>query len=132
MRSAYRGFSLLEVLVAFVMLSLALSVLMRIFSGGTHNAALASDYSRAVLLAETRLAVAGIETPLQEGISAGSADEKFRWQTSVHMQPAIAETPSILSPVGLFEVEAKVMWNDGSKERIVALNTMRVAPITAP
>lgn len=132
MRSACRGFSLIEVLVAFIILSLALSVLMRIFSGGTHNAALASDYSRAVMLAETKLAAAGIETPLQEGVAAGGADERFRWQISARMLPAAAEAPGVLMPVGLFEVEARVMWQDGAKERAVLLNTLRVAPVNAP
>lgn len=132
MRNGSRGFSLLEVLVAFIILALALSVLMRIFSGGTHNAALASDYSHAVLLAETKLAAVGIETPLQEGLTAGSADERFRWQTSARMQPAAAEAPGALMSVGLFELEARVMWNDGGRERVVALNTLRLAPINAP
>lgn len=132
MRSACRGFSLLEVLVAFIVLSLALSVLMRIFSGGTHNAALASDYSRAVLLAETKLAAAGIEAPLQEGTAAGSVDERFSWQTSARMLPAEGEMPGALMPVGLFELEARIMWKDGGKERFVTLNTQRVAPINAP
>lgn len=132
MRNACRGFSLIEVLVAFIILSLALSVLMRIFSGGTHNAALASDYSRAVLLAESRLAAVGIETPMQEGVAAGSADERFSWQTSARMLPAAAEAPSALAPVGLFEVEARIMWTDGGKERTVVLNTLRLAPINAP
>lgn len=132
MRNACRGFSLIEVLVAFIILSLTLSVLMRIFSGGTHNAALASDYSHAVLLAETKLAAAGIEIPLQEGVTAGSEDERFRWQTSARMLPATAEVPGALIPVGLFEVEARIMWKDGSKERVVVLNTLRLAPINAP
>lgn len=131
MRNACRGFSLIEVLVAFIVLSLALSILMRIFSGGTHNAALASDYSRAVLLAETKLAAVGIESPLEEGV-AGGAEERFRWQTSVHMLPASAETPDALLPVGLFQVEARIIWQDGGKERAAVLNTLRLAPINTP
>ncbi|MDD5402911.1 MAG: type II secretion system protein [Sulfuricella sp.] len=132
MRSACRGFSLLEVLVAFVILSLALSVLMQIFSGGTRNAALANDYSRAVLLAETKLAAAGIETPLQDGVVAGSTDERFHWQLAMRMLPAAADAPAALMPVGLFDVEARVMWEDGGKERMVKLDTMRIAPLNAP
>ena len=132
MRNACRGFSLLEVLVAFIILSLALSVLMRIFSVGTRNAALAGDYSRAVLLAETKLAAAGIETPLQEGIATGGIDERFRWQTSARMLPAAAGAPGALMPVGLFEVEARIMWKDGVNERAVVLNTLRLAPINTP
>jgi prepilin-type N-terminal cleavage/methylation domain-containing protein len=49
------GFSLLEVLVAFVILSLVATALFRLFSGALNNASASEDYSRAVLVAESAL-----------------------------------------------------------------------------
>ena len=53
-----RGFSMLEVLVAFVILALVGTALFRLFSGALNNASAADDYSRAVLVAESVLAEA--------------------------------------------------------------------------
>ena len=48
-----RGFSLLEVLVAFVILALVATALFRLFSGALQNASAAEEWSRAVLVAES-------------------------------------------------------------------------------
>ena len=65
-----RGFSLLEVLVAFVILSLVATALFRLFGGALNNASAADDYSRAALLAESVLAETAAG-PLREGGAAG-------------------------------------------------------------
>ena len=66
-----RGFSLLEVLVAFVILSLVAIALFRLFSGALNNASAADDYSRAVLVAESALATAAAAQPLREATQSG-------------------------------------------------------------
>ena len=55
-----RGFSLLEVLVAFVILAAVATALFRLFSGALANASAADEYSRAMLVAESALAGLGI------------------------------------------------------------------------
>ena len=62
MRSERRsgGYTLIEVLVAFMIMAMALTVLLRIFSGGVRNIDVSSDYARAVLIAESQLAATGI------------------------------------------------------------------------
>ena len=47
---------------------MALTVLLRIFSGGVRNVAVSSDYAKAVLIAESRLATAGIDDTLAPGL----------------------------------------------------------------
>ncbi len=61
------GFSLLEVLVAFAILSLSLGVLLAIFGKGMDLVGTSDKYTRAVLLAESTLASVGVEKTLQEG-----------------------------------------------------------------
>ena len=70
-----RGFSLLEVLVAFVILSLVVTALFRLFSGALVNASAADDYTHAVLVAESALAEAAAAVPLVEATNSGSADD---------------------------------------------------------
>jgi general secretion pathway protein I len=76
-----RGFSLLEVLVAFAIMALALGALMQVFSTGLRTVTLGDEYTRAVLLAESKLAAMGVEEPLQEGEQSGTFDEHYRWRT---------------------------------------------------
>ena len=133
-KRASGGFSLLEVLVAFVILALTLSVVMRIFSGGLRNAALADDYSRAVLLAESRLAELSVR-PV-EGEAGGEFDGKFRWHSSTHPwvdDIAAAGEGTQPMPVRLMEIEVRVAWGEeGGKSREVGLNTLQLAAVPGP
>jgi general secretion pathway protein I len=124
-----RGFSLLEVLVAFIILSLALGVLMRIFSGGLGNIGAAEHYSRAVAIAESQLAAAGVESPLTEGENAGEVENGYRWRTSVkRVEPGGGALDNAALPVGLFQVEVTVNWDDtATTPRGLRLVTLRTA-----
>ncbi len=130
----HKGFSLLEVLVAFVILALAMGVLMRIFSGGLQNATRAGEYQQAVLLAKSKLASIGIETPLEESDSNGEFDGKYRWHLIMHRyqdNSAAADEqaglPASLLPVKLLEVEVQVLWGDSLRPHSIALKTLRMA-----
>ena len=57
-RTAQGGFSLLEVLVAFIILALVATALFRLFGGALGNASAADDWTRAMLVAQSRLALA--------------------------------------------------------------------------
>ena len=130
MKRTSAGFSLLEVLVAFVILALTLSVTMRIFSGGLRNAALADDYSRALLLAQSRLAELSVQ-PLA-GEASGEFDGKYRWHSTIHPRIDEASAAGIgapLLPVSLMEIEVRVAWGEeGGKSREIALHTLQLAP----
>ena len=127
MKRSCRGFSLLEVLVAFIILALALGVLMRIFSGGLGNIGLAEHYSKAVAIAEIKLAAVGVESPLTEGENSGE-EQGYAWRTSVRRY---AEETSPVEPatllLDLYEVEVIVNWDDSTKPRGVRLVSLRAA-----
>lgn len=134
MKRASAGFSLLEVLVAFVILALTLSVIMRIFSGGLRNVVLADDYSRAVLLAESRIAELGVQ-PV-EGEARGEFDQQFRWHSTVRPwldDASGAGAGSQPLAVRLMEIEVRVAWGEeGGKAREVGLSTLQLAPAPGP
>ena len=78
------GFSLLEVLVAFVIVALVVTALFRLFGGALGNASAADEWTRALLVAQSRLALAASVEPLREATDAGSeADGRIDWRTSV-------------------------------------------------
>lgn len=121
---------MLEILVAFVVLALTLSMIMQIFSGGLRNVGRSDEYSRAVLVAESKLTeLTG--SPLQLGAQAGEADN-FKWSglITAYSDPAtLAQNP--LDPnlaVELYKIEVDVSWGKEEKPRSVRLNTVRLVP----
>lgn len=135
LRTKQRGFSLLEILVAFSILALSLGVLMQIFSGSLRNADVTRDQAQAVALAQSLLALTGIEATLTAGERAGVLDEKFRWLLRVNpfvQEPRTGETEAVRSPrlLDLWEVTVQVAWGGDSRlpERAFTLTTLRVQP----
>lgn len=123
-----KGFSLLEILVAFVILSLTLGVIMQIFSGGLRNVRHSDDYSRAIYLAESRLAALGVEQALREGGMSGELDRRFRWQVSVQPYREAVTSDESQMKVALYRASVTVAWDDGGHVRSVELSTLRLAP----
>lgn len=135
MARATRGFSLLEVLVAFVILSLVATALFRLFGGALNNAAAASDWSRALLVAETRLAVAATAMPLREGTDNGADqnDPRIRWATRVEPYTPPNTTDDLeraaeVLPTRLYRVSVDVSFpGDNGRDRVVSLATLKIA-----
>jgi general secretion pathway protein I len=128
------GFSLIEVLAAFVILALVGTALFRIFAGALGNASLSDEYSRATLLAESRLASPGVETPLREGTQQGTSDDgKYAFNSSIQPYRPPASTPDLdaavdLMPVRLWRIAVIVSWPGvAGSDRSIALATVRLA-----
>jgi general secretion pathway protein I len=77
------GFTLLEVLVAFTILALMLTVLLRIFSEGFRGMTAAEVHAAAALHAQAALASVGAEIPLAVGEWTGQYDDGFRWRVRI-------------------------------------------------
>ncbi len=133
-----RGFSLLEILVAFVLLALAMAVLMQIFSSSLNGATVADRYAKATMLAESKLAAAGVEEALNEGSSSGTYDELFSWVVEIkpYNEPSADTTGANLDQilfVKLFEITATVSFpaNDRRTDRtarVVSLTKLKLGP----
>jgi general secretion pathway protein I len=135
LRTKQRGFSLLEILVAFSILALSLGVLMQIFSGSLRNADVTRDQAQAVALAQSLLASAGVEVTLAAGERAGVLDDKFRWLLRVNpfvQEPRAGETDAVQSRLllDLWVVTVRVAWGGDyrSPERALTLTTLRAQP----
>jgi len=127
------GFSLLEVLVAFVILTLVAATLFKLFSGALANASAAEDYSRAVLVAESVLAETASVKPLKETTREGTADDgRIQWTARV-----VAFTPPGVPPeleqaaqtiaVRLYRVSVDVAFPaPAGGTRTLALATTRI------
>lgn len=129
---AHRGFTLMEILVAFVVLAAAVGVLYRTFSAGLQNVDAVAGYSEAIAIAEAKLTGLGLEKPLEEGEESGSTeDRRFNWQIAVRPDtpPGLApdQPGGFISPHQLLRATVTVTWNErGDQKRSVALSTVRM------
>lgn len=131
-----RGFSLLEVLVAFVVLSLALAVIMRIFSQGMSSVGESEHHARAVMLAESKLALLGAGIPLEEGETSGDSEDQLHWRVRLTaydpdklkaIKDGQPQPPPL--PVRLLQVEVEVSWGAAhAAPRRIRLVTVKLAP----
>ncbi len=119
------GFSLLEVLVAFAILSISLGVLMQIFSQASQTTLVSSQYSRAASLAEAKLNQVGSTIALEEGTVAGDPEEGIAWEVSI-LPMELGEEFGAEPPASPYRVNATAIWQDGTQVRRVTLSTLRL------
>lgn len=122
-----KGFSLLEILVAFSVLAIALGVLMRVFGGAARAAGITEEYARAVVAAESLLADVGVGQPLIVGAREGQFGDEFRWILRVAPYPVPGMEGSAL-PLRLYAVDVSVIWGEGEggEPREVTLSSLRL------
>jgi general secretion pathway protein I len=125
------GFTLIEVIVAFVMLSLVLATAFEVFSRGLARAGELDDYSKALVIAQSKLAAAGIEQTIAEGETRGQSDDgRFEWVVSVVRTeegvPPGQPPPTIYS---LYRIDVRVAWTGGdTRPHAVDLSTLYLWP----
>ncbi len=130
------GFSLLEVLVAFVILATVLGVIMRIYSQDLERVSDSDYQTRAVLLAESKMALLGAEIPLEEGETSGEGEDGLRWRLRLSdydpdRRPDEGKLGTVRAvlPARLLRVDLEVSWGgDGAAADSLRLTTLRLVP----
>lgn len=127
------GFSLLEVLVAFVILAMAMGTVMQVFSGGLRNVGLSREYVQAVNLAKNQLSAVGVQIPLVPGVVTGEYENLYHWTLSMQAmeEAAPAQGPGFKGPsnFGLMQLQLVVEWMEsGGKPRSITLDSARLYP----
>jgi general secretion pathway protein I len=121
------GFTLLEVLVALVVLATAVVAVLQLFGGGLRLARAAGDHADAALLASSKLA--DLEPgPLTEGATEGT-DGPYRWTRRVTLDPSLLpvepDTPETML-IRLARVNVEVQWGQGRRFELVTLRAWRI------
>jgi general secretion pathway protein I len=114
------GFSLLEMMVAITILSLALGSLYQAASGATRNVRTSERYTYGVELARSLLADNAI-VPKSGASKAGKTGGGYEWR--VQTRPINLERKG-LGGSRLHSIEVGVAWFDGPKRREVVLNSV--------
>jgi general secretion pathway protein I len=135
------GFTLLEVLVAFVIAALAFTVLFKAVGSGVGTASTAGRYEEATARARSHLAATGRENLLSATTLNGDDGAGYHWRIAVDPiastkpiadEQDAEETPNPPQPIGLFRVTVSISWNESGRTREVSLQTQRVAPLSKP
>lgn len=125
-----RGFTLLEVLVAFALLAMAMTLLLGTLSGAARQIGQADRAGRAALHAQSLLAQLGVDGPLQPGSKDGTTEDGYRWQLQVAPWQDPAHPEFAASNPGaprLLDVRLVVAWGEGPREHL-RWETLRLAP----
>ncbi len=124
------GFTLLEVIVAFALLALALTMLLGALSGASRQVRQSADGSRATLHAQSLLAQLGVGEALRPGTQEGSFEGgRYRWRLDVapFADPLAARAQLDPTSPQLMDVRLQVRWGEGRADAL-AWRSLRLAP----
>ena len=130
------GFTLLEVLVAFVIAALAFSVMFKAVGAGVGAVDTAGRYQEAVSRAKSHLAEIGRDGVLAESRTSGDDGAGYRWQIAIQRVAATkplsandqnGDAPNPPWPLGLFRVTVGITWTASGRSHEVELQSQRTA-----
>jgi len=122
-----KGFTLIEIVVALAILSIGLTVIIELFSGGLRLARTSEDYTKAIGYGRMKMEEIISQQNIEEGSDEGDFDKTFHWQVDikkVDLLPA-DKNPDLKLPIDLFQVKINILWKSGSRERSTSLETYK-------
>lgn len=123
-RARQAGFTLVEVMVAFTILVLCVGVVSVIFGNGLRTAAMADGYTRAIAVAESKLAEFSLSDNLRPGLAQGMAGD-VQWRTLVRPGLLAPQAGDGTAAADYYRISVQAVWGEG---QTLALETIRLAP----
>lgn len=127
-----RGYTLIEVIVAFALLAAALTLLLGSLSGAARQVRDSADAGRAALHAQSLLSQLGVGTPLEPGSDSGEFEQgRYRWALEIARWNDPTQAPdAMLDPAApkLLEIRLGVEWGGGGPRERLLLSTLRLVP----
>jgi general secretion pathway protein I len=134
-----RGFSLLEVMMAFALLTVGLGILIAILGGGLLQVRQAGDASEATLHAQSLLDPIGVLGPIEPGTAQGELDDgRYRWQMEITQiedpappppaDPAAVPIETVGRQLGapvLYRIQLDIGWGEDDLARSLRFVTLR-------
>lgn len=124
------GFTLLELLLAFVVFAISFATVLEIMSGSMRNTVRAREYTEAALTAQSVMDQVGLEIPLEAGTSLTGESGDYRWKIDVFEYVDTGENPysvelAELTNIDLLEVELEVSWGEPPRDQSSYFRTVK-------
>ena len=124
------GFTLLEVLLAFVIFALSFATVMEIQSGSIKNTVRAREYTDVALIVQSVMDQVGLDIELEQGTTASGDEGKYTWEVNIDSyEDTSGETDSValadLTGIELLEVVVVVSWGDPGRNRFREFSTVK-------
>lgn len=124
------GFTLLELLLAFMVFALSFATVLEILSGSMRNTVRARHFTEAALTAQSIMDQVGVVIPLEDGEQVGGESGDYRWDLEIYEYEG---GESDISPVELAEltgivllqVDLYVRWGEPSAEQVRRFSTVK-------
>ena len=115
------GYTLVETLVAVMLLSIAMTIVLQQFSGSMNAGRLSNDYSRAVWYAREKMDEIQLSYNISIGTIRGKLDDRYQWEAIV--EPLALDLPA--QPGGLVPVniQVRIFWQHGMINKEIEFNT---------
>ncbi len=121
------GFTLLEVLVAFVVFVMVFGAVLEAMGMALRNTRRSAEVSEAALWAQSKLDSIGTVEELKEGSESGDFNDQYQWQLEVS-KSEVQRTDGLSAdsfPVELYRVDLTVSWGDRNRRNQQHFTTMR-------
>lgn len=124
------GFTLLEVLLAFVVFAMSFAVTLEILTGATRNTARAREYTESTLIAHSLMDQVGLDISLESGATYEGEEGSYRWELAIFDFEGVTENSRSIelmdvTGIELLEVECVVSWGEGTRERSQTFSTVK-------
>ncbi len=133
-RRHQRGYTLIEVVVAFALLAFGMTLLLGSLTNATKQVRVSNDAGRAALHAQTLIDQAGVGEALAVGQRDGEVEGgRYRWDMNVtpfRDPTAPPRQDQILGAPQLLRLELTVHWGDGGPRETLRLQSLRLVTPT--
>ncbi|MEW9624657.1 prepilin-type N-terminal cleavage/methylation domain-containing protein [Rhodanobacter geophilus] len=125
-----RGFSLLEVIAAMLLLAVAFAALMKVAGGAIALSRNAAAHDEAALWARSLLDSAYVTEPVAPGHRSGRFDDRYRWTLDVTPWQPPGAQPTGTQPGAatqqLYRLDLAVQWGSAAHPQVAHFDTLRL------
>ena len=124
------GFTLIEILVSLVILTVSMVTIMQLFSGGLKSSKIAGDYTKAIFLAREKMNQLLLEEDTVARSIEEDLDNEYKWRAEIKPFNITDEDEDEYEydgkmPVKLFEIEVSVGKKTGG--RTICLKALKLS-----